>query len=81
MACLLLVSFGTTHASETLWLTHIPARLWASLPVHHSPDHSPHMGCRRAAAYSQNGGTRQSPSTLLTRNNTKAEFEPYTSSA
>lgn len=30
-------AFQQNRAPKTLWLTHTPARLWASLPVHHSP--------------------------------------------
>lgn len=60
-----------THPSQSMGLS----------PVYHSPDHSPHLRRPRSPDYRQNGGTRQSPSTLLMRDNTKAEFEPYTSSA
>lgn len=44
MACVPLLLFNTTHAPQTLWLTRTPARLQASLPAHHSPDHSYHVG-------------------------------------
>lgn len=60
---------------KTLWLTHTRARLWASLPVHHGPDHSSHMGCYGRDG--QIGGTRPSPPLpcLLMRGSSSAKGE------